>query len=129
MLVPTQSTSQVSTLNVIDELLISKEISKKMWGTNHPHGAGISSIAERLHDTEAEYAVIASLCHGVLLDGPTTLEALKAPMTAQGDTQFRVEEGSQKYRGLLSGEQELFGCQLCLEQDALDFKDTPHDER
>lgn len=64
VLVPTQSTSQASTLNFIDELLISKEISKKMWPANHPHGAAIATIAKRLHGTEAESAVIAYLCYG-----------------------------------------------------------------
>src|SRR5258708_361165 len=55
-----------------------------------PHDAAVSSVAQRLRDTEAEPAAIEYLCNGVFPGGTITLEALKAPISAQEAAQFQV---------------------------------------
>ena len=123
---PGPSTSKVSTLDLMNQLLISKKSRKKADPRlipDTPHDPAISTVAKKLQETEAEPSAIEFLCHGIFPDGTITIEALKAPMTAEEATEFQVEEGTEKYRGLLSREREIFNCRLCPEDNKLDFKD------
>ena len=123
---PGPSTARVSTLGLMNELLTSKKSRKKprpRLFPDTPHDPAIRTVAKRLQKTEAEPSAIDFLCHGIFLDGTITLEALRAPMTAEEATEFHVEDGTEKYRGLLSREQEVFNCRLCPEGDTLEFKD------
>jgi len=116
----------MSTLDVMNQLLISKKARRKRGPRlipDTPHDAAISSVSKKLRDTEAEPAAIEYLCNGVFPNGIITLEALREPITQTDATQFQVEEGNQKYRGLLSREREVFNCRLCPEDNKLDFKD------
>ena len=123
---PGPSTSKVSTLDVMNQLLISKKSRKKSGPRlipDTPHEAAISTVAKKLQDDEVESSAIEFLCNGVFPDGTISLEALRAPMTVEESTEFHLEEGAEKYRGLLSREREVFNCRLCPEDNKLDFKD------
>ena len=120
------STSKGSTLDVMNQLLISRRVRKKRGPRlipDTPNDAAVSSVSKKLQDSEAERAAIEYLRHGVFPSGTITLEALMEPISAQMATRFQVEEGSQRYRGLLSREREMFNCRLCPEDNKLDFKD------
>ena len=88
-----------------------------------PQDASITTVAKKLRDAEAERAAIIYLCDGIFPGGKITLDALKAPITAQVATEFQVEEGAQMYRGLLSREREVYNCRLCPEDNKLNFKE------
>jgi len=123
---PGPSTSKVSRLEAMNQLLVSKKSRNKSGPRlipDTPHEAAVSAAVEKLQGKEAEPAAIEFLCNGVFPDGTISLEALRAPITAQEATRFQVEEGAQKYRGLLSREREVFNCRLCPEDNKLDFKD------
>jgi len=123
---PGPSTSNVSTLDLMNQLLNSKKSRKKSGVRlipDTPHDPAISTVAKKLQDIEADPSAIEFLCHGIFPDGTITLEALRAPMTVQEATEYNVEEGTQKFRGLLSREREVFNCRLCPEDNKLDFKD------
>ena len=120
------STSKVSTLDLMNQLLNSKKSRKKADPRlipDTPHDPAISTVAKKLEESDAEYSAIYFMCHGIFPDGTITLEALKAPMTAEEAKQFHVEEGTEKYRGLLSRERKVFNCRLCPEDNKLDFMD------
>ena len=120
---PGPSTSKVSTLDVMNQLLISKQ-SRKNSGLrlipDIPHNADINAVAKKLQEDEAESSAIEFLCDRV---GAISLEALRAPMTTEESTEFHLEEGAQKYQGFLSREREVFSCRLCPADNKLDFKD------
>jgi len=123
---PGPSTSRVSTLDVMNELLVSKKSRKKSGPRlipDTPHDPAISTVAKRLQETEAEPSVIDFLCHDIFPDGTISLAALKAPMTVEETTKFQVEPGTEKYRGLLVREREVLNCRLCPEDNKLEFKD------
>lgn len=123
---PGPSTSNVSTLDLMNQLLNSKKSRKKSdvrLIPDTPHDPAISAVAKKLQDTEADPSAIDFMCHGIFPDGTITLEALMAPMTMQEVTEYSVEEGTPKYRGLLSREREVYNCRLCPEDNKLDFKD------
>jgi hypothetical protein len=124
---PCPSLSKVSTLYVINQLLISKKSRDKrgprrISGT--PHEAAMSTVTTKEQNTEVGPAgfyrrsAIEYLCSGILLGGTITLEALKARMIPQDTTQL------QAYRGLLSNKQEVFNCRLYPEDMKLGFKDS-----
>jgi len=120
------STSALLRLEAMNQLLVSKKSRNKCGPRlipDTPHEAAVSTVVKKLQNTEVEPAAIEFLCHGVFPDGTITLEALKAPMTAQDAVRFQVEKGTQKYRGLLSREQEVFNCRLCPRYNELGFKD------
>jgi len=123
---PGPSNSNVSTLDVMNELLVSKKSRKKSGPRlipDTPHDPAISTVAKKLQDTEAESSVIDFLCNDVFPDGTISLAALKAPMTAEEITKFQVAPGAEKYRGLLVREREVLNCRLCPEDNKLEFKD------
>jgi len=123
---PGPSNSNVSTLDLMNQLLTSKKSRKKSGVRlipDTPHDPAISTVAKKLQDTEADPSAIEFMCHGIFPDGTITLEALKAPMTVEEVTEYNAEEGAPKYRGLLSREREVFNCRLCPEDNKLDFKD------
>ena len=120
---PGPSASNISTLERMNQLLRSKKKPRSRLFPDTPHDTAVSTVAKTLQDTEAAPSAIEFLCNGVFPDGTITLGALKAPMTAEEATKFQVEEGTEKYRGLLSREREVFNCRLCPEDDTLDFKD------
>ena len=123
---PGPSTSKLSRLEAMNQLLVSEK-SRNRYGPrlipDTPHEAAVATVAIKLQDMEVEPAAIEFLCNGVFPDGKITLEALEASITAQEATRFQVEEGAQKYRGLLSREREVFNCRLCPEDNKLSFKD------
>ena len=123
---PGPSTSKVSTLDLMNQLLNSKKGRKKSGERvipDVPYDPAISTVAKKLQETEAEPSAIDFLCHGIFPDGTITLEALKEPMTSEEATEFHLEPGTEKYRGLLSREREVYNCRLCPEDNKLDFKD------
>jgi hypothetical protein len=122
---PGPSTSRVSTLDVMNELLVSKKSRKKSGPRlipDTPHEASISTVAKKLEDAETEPEAIEYL-YSIFPDGTITLNALKEPMTTEEATKFQVEPGTEKYRGLLVREREVLNCRLCPEDNMLDFKD------
>ena len=120
------STSWDPTIGIMNQLLLSRKSRKKCGPRlfpDTPHDPAISAVAKKLQDAEADPSAIDFLCNGIFPDGTITLEGLRAPMTAQETEEFQVEEGTQRYRGLLSREREVLNCRLCPEGDKLDFKD------
>jgi len=123
---PGPSNSKVSTLDIMNELLVSKKSRKKSGPRlipDTPHDPAISTVAKKLQDAEAEPSVIDFLCNEVFPDGTISLAALKAPMTTEEITKFQVAPGAEKYRGLLVREREVLNCRLCPEDNKLEFKD------
>ncbi len=120
------STSKETPVERMNQLLKSRRSRKKRSPRiipDTPHDAAVSSIAQRLRESEAEPAAIEFLCNEVFPSGTIDLEGLRAPMSAQEIAQFQVPAGTQKYRGLLIREREVFSCRLCPEDNKLDFKD------
>ena len=123
---PGPSTSKETRVEMMNQLLQSRRKGKNRGPRiipDTPHDATVSGVAQKLRENEAEPAAIEFLCNGIFPNGTITLGGLRAPMSSQEITQFEVEEGAQKYRGLLSREQEVFNCRLCPEDNKLDFKD------
>ena len=120
------STSKETTVETMNHLLQSRRKRKNRGPRiipDTPHDAAVSGVVQKLRESEAEPAAIEFLCNGVFPSGTITLDGLRAPMSSQEITQFQVGEGTQKYRGLLSREREVFNCRLCPEDNKLDFKD------
>lgn len=120
------STSRETTVERLNQLLKSRRSRKKRDPRiipDTPHDTTISNIAQKLRESEAEPAAIEYLCNEVFPSGTINLEGLRAPMSTQEIVQFQAEEGSQKYRGLLTRERGVFSCRLCPEDNKLDFKD------
>jgi hypothetical protein len=120
------STSTGSTIDVMNQLLISRRTRKKRGPRlipDAPHDAAFSNVSRNLLDAEADPLAVEYLRDGVFPSGIITLDALRAPMSSQEVTQFQVEAKTQKYRGLLSREREVFNCRLCPGDNKLDFKD------
>ena len=120
------STSKETKVERMNQLLQSRRKGKNRGPRiipDTPHDATVSGVAQKLQENEAEPAAIEFLRNGIFPNGTITLGGLRAPMSSQEIAQFQVEEGAQKYRGLLSKEQEVFNCRLCPEDNKLDFKD------
>ena len=121
-----------STIGLINQILLerTKQMEHEDSGPrilpDTPYDPAVSCISKKLREAKAEPKAVDFLTSGLFPDGVVSIISLKTEMTPQEVAEFRVEDGTLKYHGLLRRDGAIAHCRLCPEDSQRDFE-NPED--